>query len=225
MKKVNADVKAIIKAVGPFVIAVFLFLWMVKFGFGKVSELRLKEAEAEKNNLILDQKLTILNQLDPTTISMSSTSVAALPAENPSLAVLSQLRVLASERGLALTNLKTGSEVLDKSGLKKVEVTFDIESSRGPILEFLATIKNFAPISLIDKVKINEAAGVARATITIKAFWSELPVALPPITQAMSDLTPDERLTLDSISTLTQPEFTEILPSYALSVRSNPFDF
>ena len=223
--KFNADIKTFAKALTPFVIATFLFLVVLKFGFSKISDLNLRTNQTKQNIILLEQKLALLKEVDEATLSKSNISVTALPSENPALMTLSQLKLLASENGIILTNLKTSAETIDKSGLKKVELNFDVEAPRDLILNFLAQVKEFAPISVIEKVKINEAGGISRASVLVKSFSSELPETLPPITESFNDLTQSEIDKLNELSFLKIPIFASSLtPSNSVSSRTNPFE-
>ncbi|MFI5241180.1 MAG: hypothetical protein ACHQUA_01970 [Microgenomates group bacterium] len=223
--KISADLKTVISFGLPFVITIFLFAIMLKFGFSKISEIRLKISEAKKTETVLNQKLDLLTQVD-TDVLASSTAVAiALPETNSSLSVISQLKSLAGGNGIFLSNLKTGAESVDKSGLKRIDVSFDIEASRDLIFDFLADVDNIAPIVLIDKVKINETGGVARGSIVVKSFWSELPKKLPPLNEEIKDLTAEERETLIQVTSLIQPSFIDIPATEVTSVKPDPFSF
>ena len=81
------------------------------------------------------------------------------------------------------------------------------------MLEFLKSIDTIAPITLVDKIKINEVGGTTRAEVSVKSFFAALPTKLPSLTEPLRDLTEAERETLSKISALTQPPFTDIPPS------------
>lgn len=220
----KADLKIILKASLPLLATVLVFVVILKFGLGKVTEVREKVDVAERDQAILGQKLNVLQDASGIILSSSSTSLLALPESNPSLSVISQLRRLSAERGISLSNIKTSGEITDKSGLKRVDVTFDLEGSRTLVIDFLQSIDKFAPISGVDKIKLNEAGGVIRGSIVVKSFWSELPKKLPSLTDKINDLTADEKQTLTQISGLIKPIFVEVPPSDS-TARSDPFNF
>ncbi len=217
------DFKIILKTALPLIGTILVFVMILKFGLGKVSEVRLKVNEARKVQTALTQKLNLLEQTSDDILSSSNDSLLALPESNPSLAVISQLKRLSSERGMFITNIKTSGEISDKTGLKRVDVTFDIEGSRPLIIEFLQSIEKIAPISAVEKIKVNEAGGLTRGNIIVKSFWEELPKKLPSLAEIINELTADEKLTLSQISALIKPAFIEVLPSTS-SGRSDPFN-
>jgi hypothetical protein len=223
-QQLPADIKTLLASLLPLLASVLVFVVILKFGFGKISEVRLKVNDAKKNQTVLTQKLDVLNEVSADILTSSSISSVALPEANPSLSVISQLRRLAVERAINLTNIKTSAEIPDKSGLKRVDVTFDVEGPRVLVLDFFSGIEKFAPISMVEKVKLNEVGGSTRGSVVVKSFWAELPKKLPSLTEKLNDLTNDERATLGDIAALTQPSFVSVPPS-DVSGRSDPFSF
>lgn len=213
--------KNIIRLAGPLVAIVLLFILVGNFGAGKVSEIRASVAKEKKNVTILSQKLSLLNEV---TESVSSASLAstALPEKNPALAAISQLKSLAVTQNTLISKIKSGSAGKDKSGISKVDITFDLEGQRSQVFQFLTAIENIAPISRVEKVKLNEIAGATRATITIKSYFAELPTKLPALTDAVNDLTADEKKTLSEVTGLTQPNFVS-LPASQGGGKPDPF--
>jgi Tfp pilus assembly protein PilO len=176
----------------------------------------------QKDQAVLTEKLDLLRSVAQTVSVGSAAALTALPSSNPSLAVTTQVKVLASTSGLALSNIKSSGEAEDTSGLPRVDVTFEVEGARPQVIAFLKSVENIAPIALIDKVKISESTAATRANVTLRSFWAALPKALPPITQPIVDLTSAERKTLTDVSALTQPLFVE-LPAAGSSGKSDPF--
>lgn len=208
---------------GPLLVIAILFIFVAKYAIGKITDVRAKIATERKNETVLQQRLNLLSEIQGDVLSSSDVSLSALPEANPSLIIMTQLKGLAAENALTLSNIKSGGEVADKSGLKRVDISFDAVGPRPLIMQFLQKVETFAPIALVDKVKLNETAGVAKASVTVKSFWADLPTKLPPIDSPLADLTADERKTLTDVVTLTQPVFLEVTPSEA-GGREDPFN-
>ncbi len=208
-KKLPENTKMMINSFGPLTAVVILFFLAGNFGFSKISDVRanVKKIQADRN--VLTQKLNLIRGVSQTAAAASSVASVALPASNPALTVSAQLKLLASQNGVLLSGFKAGGEAADASGLSRADLTFDVTGSRPGVIAFIKGIKTFAPITLVDKIKINEAGGSSKATFSVKSFWSAFPKTLPAITEPIADLTADERKTLQDISTLTQPLFSE----------------
>lgn len=218
----NTNLKTMIFAFGPLVALVFLLAWLTKFSFSKVGETRAKIAAQKKSETVLTERLNLLTQVGDEILDTSGISLSALPDQNPSLIVISQLKRLSSQFGVSLANIKAGGQVKDKSGLSRVDLIFEAVGSRVGVLDFLQAIDTFAPLSLIERLKMSETAGIARAEVTIKSFWAELPTKLPPIDTPIMDLTADESQILSDITALTQPLFIEV-PALTSEGRPDPF--
>jgi len=220
--KIQENVVIVIKAILPILIVVVLFVIVGQFGFGKISQLQGQISSAQNNQSVLNQKLDILRKVAVTGAQSSNFAVAALPDGNPALLVLSQINILAGTQALALNNLKSGTPSIDSTGLSTAEIAFDVLGSREQIETFLGDIASFAPITVVDRIKLSESApGVAVANISLKSFWSPFPATIPAVTQAITDLTPDDQQTLQSLGSLTQSVFAQIQPSQA--GKSDPF--
>lgn len=223
-KNVPKKIKVVISAVTPLFALVILSVFAFKIGLGKISEVRAKVAAARSDLNVLQSKLNILKEAQSSVAASSNLATIALPSENPALSVISQIKSLASQNGLLVENVKSGSETKETSGLFRVDVTFDVNGPRTQIFLFLSAISNIAPISAVEKVKLIEGGGNSRATVVVKSFWADLPKALPGITQEIQDLTPDEINVLTNVSKLIQPTFIVISPSGG-GGKSDPFSF
>ena len=122
-----------------------------------------------------------------------------------------------------MTNIKGGSEIKDPNGFSRVDITFDALGVRPQIMAFAESISMIAPLTLLDKIKINESGGGVRANIQVKSYWSELPKSLPSTTDQLSTLTNDEKNLIVEIAKLNQPLFIE-LPASVGSGKSEPFN-
>lgn len=207
----------------PFIASLLLFIVVGKIGLTKIASLRDEIAVASKDQATLSQKLDILTSLSDGLQSNSQVSTYALPEKNPALSVISQLRKLSSQSLVGLNNLKTSPGLKQSSGLSTVDVTFDLFGPKEGIFTFLNGLGNVAPLMVVDRVVINEYAGQATATVTIKSFWAEYPTKLPSLTQPINSLSADEVKTLTFVSALLRPQFTQ-LPAAASGGRGDPFN-
>lgn len=212
----------VVRALLPLLVVVILFVVVGKFGVGKISDIRNQIGSAAADQKVLSQKLDILRRIESNGAQWSNTVVAALPDSNPSLSVMSQIKVLTGMNGLAISEVKAGSPAVDTAGLSSVTTSFSVTGPRSQIESFVGSIASFAPITIVDKIRIIELApGSSIASISVKSFWAPFPTKIPAITQAIPDLTQAEQQTLQDLSSLTQPTFTEITP--VSGGKSDPF--
>lgn len=203
-------------------LAVLLFILAVKVGLDRINDQRQKVLEGRRIENTLVAKEALLREVEVDISGFVDSASSAVPEKNPALVMLSQLKNLALVNGLTLTTFKVASET-QAAGLGSVDVSFDIDGTLPATLSFLKSLSTIAPISTIEKVKVNTASQVASSNITIRVYFAEYPAKLPSLTEAVNNLTEEERKLLDMLSGLTQPVFTSLTPQPA-SGRVTPFN-
>ena len=216
------NTKLIINSTLPLIIVVILFAVVGQFGISKVTDLRNQIEKARKDQTVLAQKLKLLESISETVAEDSGASLAALPDANPSLIVISQIKNVSIGNGVLIATIKSSPPVEDSGGLSHVSISFETIGTKSQITSFLKSIANIAPITIIDKIKMTEVGGVARAVVTVKSYWSILPKTLPTLTSPITDLTAAEKKTLEDVSALTQPSFVTVPPSEGVG-KTDPF--
>lgn len=197
-------------AFGPLVGVIMLTYFVWSFGYGKISGLRTNIKKAQTDQTALNQKLSTLQRVPENIVLGAQNATIAFPEANPSVVLLSQLRSLGTENGVTIGNIKSGAEVADSSGLQRVDITFDITGGRGQVIQTILDIQTLAPITVVDKIKLNETGGTARSTISVKSYWSALPTKLPALTEKVAELTSAESTLLEMINNLEMPDFSTI---------------
>jgi len=96
-----------ISACAPLLVVIILFALVGKFGVTKVIEIRSKIVAAENSVATLTQKLNLLQTISSTVASGAPLANSALPSQNPSLAVSSQLKTLAGQDGVLVSSVKS----------------------------------------------------------------------------------------------------------------------
>jgi hypothetical protein len=205
-------------------VLIILSVLAAKIGISKVNLQREKLAVAQKNETIFKQKQEILQEVQGEVLSLADLSASAVPNKNPALAVISQLKNLASSRSVVLSNLQVGSKSGTEKGISKVDIGFDIDGDFSSVLDFLQDTSKIAPISQIEKIEISQSVGVTRASTTLVSFWAPFPKKLPPLTEPAKDLSAEELSLIRSLSEFIPPVFLEIAP-LAPSARADPFTF
>lgn len=159
----------------------------------------------------LSQKAELLGTVDVEAQNQAELISFALPSQNASFVAISQLRSLAAQEGIVLTNIKVGAETKDGS-LLVADIAFDAEGALSAVLNLFEGISRVAPIMTVERIQANQAQGAVRANVRLKVFWAELPKTLPQIAEPINDLTSEEREILTRIFELTPPEFVFLGP-------------
>lgn len=221
MKKIPENIMVIIRAVVPLAVIIVLFIALTQIGIGKISQVRSQISEARHNQAVLTEKLDLLRTVAVTGVQDSNTAVASLPDTSPTLSAMSQLKTLAADSNVVLRSLKsTGSnETFD---LNNVQISFNIVGTKDAIENFLTGIKTFAPITILDTVKVSQSGDSFLGNIGVRSYWAALPTKLPSSIEQFNDLTADDKLVLSNLDNLTKPAFLTLPPPSGES-KQDPF--
>lgn len=221
---VPSNIEVMVVPIVLITVLIILSILVAKIGISKVNSQREKLTVAQRDEVIFKQKQEILQEVQGEVLSLADLSASAVPNKNPALAVISQLKNLASSKSVILSNLQVGSKSGVGKEMSKVDISFDVDGDFSSVLDFLQDTNKIAPISQIEKIEINQAVGATRASTAMVSFWAPFPKKLPPLTEPAEDLSTEELSLIRSLSELTPPTFLEITPSVP-SARADPFTF
>ncbi|MGB6881851.1 MAG: hypothetical protein WBD86_00920 [Microgenomates group bacterium] len=206
------------------VLVIILSVVVFRIGISRINSQRKELQVAEKNERVFTQKQQVLQQIEGNVLSYADVSSIAMPEKNPVLTVIAQLKSMTETKLVTLNDLKVGNEVKDKEGLSKAIISFEIEGELGQVMDYLISTRDFAPLSVTDKINITQAAGAIRASVDLVTFWVPFPTKLPPMSEAVRELSAEELSLITQLSGLQQPVFIEISPMTP-SARTDPFSF
>jgi Tfp pilus assembly protein PilO len=221
--------KISVKQLRPLMVPVAaLFLILILFVFGITQALKIidnKKSElgvAEKDERTLEQKQEVLTSLSSDASSLVEITSSSLPEKNASLMMISQVKELAAQRLLAISDLKIGRAVED-GALTKAQLQFDVDGDLAQVSAFIRQLAQVAPLSRLGSVKVNQSGDVVRANVTISVYSAKFPEKLPAINEPLSDLSEKDREILGILTELTPPPFSSISPQ-AGGGKVNPFE-
>ncbi len=220
-KMVPSKFRPMLVPLTTFLVLLFLSISVIKFLVGSVIGQRGSLSENIKNENILKQKQTILQEIsDQLSASAVSSFTLIVPDKNPVLISVSQYKSLAALQGVAITNFKTGAEN-SKGDSSSVQLTFEVTGTFPQVLVFLNSLRTIAPLTSLDKVRIAQSIVSTKAEVSVSAYWFALPQKIPSINEPSYDLTQNERELLGKLSTFSLPSFVTAVPS--LGVARDPF--
>ena len=123
---VPPNVKVMVVPIILITVLILLSILAAKIGISKVNSQRKKLTAAQRNETIFKQKQEILQEVQGEVLSLADLSASAVPNKNPALAVISQLKNLASSRSVVLNNLQAGKGGAGK-GMSRVEISFGVD--------------------------------------------------------------------------------------------------
>lgn len=224
LRMLSPNIKALLGPVVAILVLFSLFVFSVQKGYGQIKSKLDELNSASENEKTLEEKVSILREVK-SSLGNADKTVMALPYKNPGAWMISQLKALAASNSLILSNLGLANESDFSEGVSKVQISFDAEGQDlVSLLAFMKGVKELAPVSTLDEVDV-ESQGVKNlsADIRISIYWSPPPTVLPPITTPVKQLTSSEQQLLNSVSALSEPQFTVFSPEPPAQ-RDNPFE-
>ena len=220
--EVSETDKQILKAIGPLVIVIILFLFTGKFALGQISKVTKQIEDKKKVQSVLLEKSKILSSISSTVSNSMNTALSAMPKSNPSFALMYQLKILSSSHQLALSNIKASVDE-NMTSMMSLNASFDVTGTKGQIFSFVKALGSVAPMTFVQKLDLSESVGNYTASITTKTYFSPLPTKVPAITQAITDLNSTEKALLLQINSLSKPAISEVISATPSAINTNPF--
>lgn len=217
------DLKYLGKPLAMLSAVILVFVLTLTVGLRQIKTVDKKLKDANKLKVTLTQNINTLRTVDSEIGTNQNFLEVALPTDNPSLYFISQIRGLAIENSLFLSNIRTSVTVADSKGLSRSNVSFDVEGPSGSITEFINDIGKVLPIGLITKVETSVSGDLVRSSIGVSVFSSKDPDKVPALTTPVSALTAEERQQLIELVGLRLPIFIKPEPSQP-QARSDPFN-
>lgn len=217
-----------LEAIGkPLLVFIFVFgllVFGVKTGFEKIMQQRAALQKANATEKILKEKESNLREVQRIVNTQTDAAVNALPPENSSLAVISQLKSIAGQNLVAISGFKSMGGGGGKETLRSLKISFSVNSNTAGVIAFLKSLNTIAPLVNIDKVELKTGTDQTQADILISCFWSNFPSKIPSVTQPLVDLNDTDKQILNEVSKLNVINSGEVLVPTNDS-KSDPFAF
>jgi len=215
--------KRVLKSIAPLFIIVILFIIAGKFAITQITNVRGQISVAKKNQSVLTDKLKTLRSVALVSESGSSIALTALPKSNPSLQVISQLKMLASTNLVIIEGLRSTVSDGSTDEISHVKTSFNLIGPRDAVTAFIKGVDTIAPITFVEKMDLVEDTGFGSASITTKTYFASLPKTIPTVTQPITDLTASEKDLLTQIGKLSQSVIDIPAASSTSGINANPF--
>ena len=216
------ELKPLLIPVGAILVVLVLFYFGITQSLDRIKDKRRELTVARRDETTLEQKQEVLSDLSGEITSFVNVSSAAVPEKNASLIMISQIKSLAAQRLLLISDISIGGSAQD-GVLSKSSIQFDVEGDFTQVTSFVRDIANSAPLSRIDSVEIRQGGDTVRATVSLSTYGAAFPEKLPPINEPLSDLTDKEREVLGILTELQAPPFSEVTPQEPIQ-NENPFE-
>lgn len=196
---------------------------LIIIGVNQVTSIVSKTNESKRNEILLSQKISILENVSRVISGDTTFLDVVIPSKAAVLYGLSQIKNQAAQNALLISNAKTGAPVPEKNGIFKTLISFDVEGQEASIYTFLSSFSKVLPLMSVEKVKISTSGSIARATTTLSVYSAELPKTIPSVSTVAVDLSADELSLLKELTTYTLPVFIEP-EAQEVSTKQDPFN-
>ena len=222
MKIDIVKIKAFAIPMGLFVASVVLYVVGGRILIDQIKATREKIARLEKETSVFEEKVSILQDFSATSSNYINIVSTALPDQNAGITFISQIKRGTQLVPVVISNINAGSPLAEEE-LSKAQINFDVDGSLAEVMNFVQYVSRVSPLSRIEKIRINQTATAARATVTASVFWASFPEKLPDITQPIDQLSADEQTMLADLAKRVQPVFLRFTPTVT-TPRADPFN-
>jgi len=162
--------------------------------------------EVEKDVGLLDSKI---NSLKTIKVDLGSDDVnslnVAFPEEDKMLFLFSQLKELAKNDGVTLTNIDFTTPSVQEGDLSRSVINLSISGVKTSVESFMSSVAAIAPLAGIGPVNFSNVTteeGLFVVNASVETYFSPLPKNLPSQSSYISVLTDDEKQTLNTLKSL-----------------------
>lgn len=229
-KTLNQDIKILSTPLLILGGVVVMFIICAKVILDNISSLNTKASQNQQSESQFQTKLNTLQTISTQVSSDSLAVISALPATNPVLTVVSEIKIQAALLGLTLNDIRSSNAtIVPGTQVSTAEIDFNIDGSYVGIASFIEKITNSVPVNRFDTIKINSQSSsgstLYRLSASLFPFWSPLPTQLPSIDAPVIELTSDEKATLGKITSLQQASIngSSLSGTPVNPTRTNPF--
>lgn len=210
-----------------FLVIVLLLGIVLKVGIAKISDQRRTLAEINERQALLLKKEKTLSQARNDLIGIFyGPAGIALPATNPVLVSLSEVKRLLSFYLLPLENYninvgggiqQEGTETVGATAIKLV-----ILGPLDAVLSFLREVESIAPLSVVDSLNFSSEENLLTADVVIHSFWSPFGGKKSRSGSSFQEITEAEKEVLVKLGDLRRPELSDLAPTGPFQ-RKSPF--
>lgn len=212
------------KPAGILVAIIGLLVFALSFGLKQITSVRAKIAAGNKSETTLKQKVQTLETVAEILPGDVTFLDIVLPSKGSVLYGLSQVKNQSLSNNVAISSLKTGTQIPESDGVYKTSISFDAEGDEQSIYNLLNSFSKLLPLMNVDKVSLNKSGDLARASISVSVFSSELPKKIPALTESVKELTKEEITTLTELATYSMPQFVEPGVDNSEAKKADPFN-
>jgi hypothetical protein len=221
-KIMNPNVKILFLPISIILVLSILIYLSVSRGYLQINQ-KLDELKSmQSTEGILEHKVEVLRNVQQGVLGNAETTLVVLPEDNSALFSIAQIKKFLPQDA-QITKIEVSASEEDND-VRRTKIRLEADFLNiGDITPFIRQVRDAAPLTTVDGVKLSDSQGLKNAEITFFAYWSEFPEKVPPITKPVVELNDDDQKTLFTLSNYQTPEFTTLEVGQTTD-RQNPFN-
>lgn len=227
MEKLTAQYKGLFVPAVSMVVFLVLIAVAGNFLLGQISSIREQSGLLNSKIETLEARVAALQNTSDTLKDSASVAAVAVPEQNPSVLVTRQLRKLASDKGVALSDFSVVStNTQDANAMYTYEVKFQVSAADyAAVAAFLGEMDNLLPLVNLGSLAVDSRAATGtEAQVRLVAYSAAYPVSFPSLDEPLSGLSEEEQKLLNALGGFNAPEVGAKVPATTQATpRPNPF--
>jgi Tfp pilus assembly protein PilO len=216
--------KKILLPLSILIITIVIAVGGASFVYGQITSLNQKAAELKAKNITLREKVATLEKVKEVVVDQASTSRFALPSGNVSALALAQIKKIAEEEGVLISEITASGGVVEGKETNEVRFEVKTEGDFEQTKNFFVRLGKTLPMINIEEFSAQSSSEeVVETDATLVAYWSPLPENVQGVTGTLSELTGDEINLITKIAGFEKPVLEELSPQEE-SPRDDPFN-
>jgi hypothetical protein len=218
--------RPLIAPVGGIVLVVMLGFLGGRYTISRLFKLRSDIDKSTKSVEVLEGRLAVLRGLSQRVETYQTDVLAAIPATNPSLLASAQMKQIAAENNLVVTELKSNvpGGAISRDGMFELSIRFALSGEYNDVKNFVEQISNSTPVVRIKGLEIASIRDSVTAEVDLSAFWAPFPEKLPPIDQPIEQLSASELTLLARLAAFASPAIRDLPNAIGPQDRPDPFN-
>ncbi len=186
----------------------------------KIGQLRSDLEAARQEESKLKEKLTILTDFQSAG-SVAEVVAASIPADNPAVDAISQVRLKSGNFGVASLGISVSKPVTD-AALSHTDISYELQGDLLSTISFIEEIVKTSPFNKIKKFSLGSASGGAAYSLNQRIYFGALPLSLGRASDPLAAMSDDDIKIVTDLGNLEKPVFTALTPQPSRT-NDNPF--
>lgn len=189
MYRSKDELSYVAKPASIFVATLVLVFLAISFLYTQITKIRGQISELNTTKEALQKKYDTLSSVETIVPVGMDIMEMILPPRTPVIYALNQIKNIALERQVTISDIKAGTTVQDSDGISKNSLSFSVEGGTQEIFSFLKIIERSLPLMKINNIDvISSNTSFSRMDVSLFTYSAKMPERIPALTAPISGL-------------------------------------